>query len=875
MPVGPSNITQRAWIIVNIFTRVVEQDGGGIYWTGISYPGLVETNITIGSQVSILYMNGTVVGSELISVNGRGIDCWKVSTVWFGAVYNFWYDKASGLWIAMKIAAGSYSEYVKLNATNIPVGYAHDVAVMLNAPAITPPGQSVILNATVYNTGRNDETNITMRLIINGTTVDSKLISTLAFGTSDTLSYSWTPAIQGKYNVTAHVLPIPHENDTANNIFTEFVRVGKVNGYVLFDQTHGTDDILSYTTWANELTSEGYVVDTLNGAITQATLEKYDVFVIPQPSVTYSPNETSIVSNFVLNGHSLLLIGSNSPYLYTDLTGFAGITWLFASISFGGFLYEITTHPITNGVMSVFSLPSSSILSVASPAESIIRDPFGGTLLAVSEVGFGEVVAISTSGSFTDSTIGYADNLRLAMNTIEWLASKDTTPPSINIVSPINGTITNNTTLVVEWVGTDNDTRIHHYTVYLNGSLVADNLTTTNYTINGLVEGINNVTVVAYDMGKNSASSQVMVTVDLTPPSIKIISPANGSYVRGLVWVNTTGSDEHFELMTLYIDGQVDATYNSTGAYAYVWNTTSLVGQHTILLKAIEQAGNTAQIRVQVAVDNTMPLGEIMQPLNATYVRGVIGIQVYGYDQNLESTRVFIDQSLLHDWGNETLIHQTNWNTTAVPEGIHTITLTVVDKAGNTLKKTVTVIVDNTNPQVSISAPADSSTVDGTVSINFAATDTNIDTILLYIDNAVYNVTGQTAYSWDSQQVGDGPHVIKLAATDKAGNTGQAQVTVTTTNIQTNYVSHCGAEQEQHGVTTISYATSVHSNRHNRRRSRDRNTNLHRFAKKAFSTQGNLNPLFHVGNFYSEMKTLRSPQERVYTFSSHGPNASR
>jgi thermitase len=824
MTSGPVILTQQAWIIVNTFTRIVEQDSG-IGWTGLWYLGWVETNITIGSQLPILNMIGTVVGSELMFINGRAINCWKVSITMYNVEYDFWYDKGSGLWISMKLIASLYSyfvsEYWQLSAANVQIGYAHDVAVVLNAPKITPPRQTVFVNATVYNVGRNKETNITVQLIINGTTADSELIPTMASGSSVTLSYNWTPAVQGRYNITAYVPPILSENDMTNNIFTEFVKVEKVKGYILFDQTHGTDDILSYNAWIENLTSEGYVVNNLYGAITEATLEKYDAFVIPQATIAYSPNETYTIHNFVLNGHSLLVIGGNNPYMYTNLTDFAGITWQIANVEFSGFCNDVTSHPITNGVTSIFFLQTALILSVASPAESIIRNPLGTTMLAVSEVGYGKAVVISTGGSFTDSTIGSADNMRLAMNIMEWLAFKDTTPPSINIISPVNGTITRDTTLLVEWVGFDNDTRIHHYTVYLNGGLFADNLTTSNCTVNRLEEGNNNVTVVAYDMGKNSANSQVIVTVDLTPPSIEISSPTEGSYVRGVVWINTTGSDEHFKLMTLYIDGRVDATYDSTGAHAYAWNTASLRGQHTILLMAVDQAGNTAQVQAQVAVDNTIPLGEIIQPLNATYVHGMISIRVYSYDQDLESTRAFIDQSLLHDWGNETTIHETNWNTTAVPDGVHTITLTVVDKAGNILNETVTVTVDNTNPQVSISAPADSSTVNGKVTVRFAATDTNLNTVLLYIDNAVYNVTGQTAYSWNSQEVNDSSHVIRVVANDKAGNTGQAQVTVTTTNIQTNYVSRIASlsknntalqqsvTQLQYGIISIIVAAAV------------------------------------------------------------------
>ena len=82
--------------------------------------------------------------------------------------------------------------------------------------------------------------------------------------------------------------------------------------------------------------------------------------------------------------------------------------------------------------------------------------------------------------------------------------------------------------------------------------------------------------------------------------------------------------------------------------------------------------------------------------------------------------------------------------------------------------------------------------------------------LLLYIDNAVYNVTGQTTYSWNSQQVDDGSHTIKVVATDEAGNAGQAQVTVATTNIQTNYISRITALNKsnaslQQQVTQLQY----------------------------------------------------------------------
>jgi thermitase len=793
--VDSSDYTQSSWMIVNTYTRIIEQDSG-IGWTGMWYPGLVQTDISLGSQVSILSLNGTVIGSDIVTVKGRSIDCWKISlSLFYGFSYNFWYDKASGLWIAMQINTGSIYEDLKLEATNIPIGYAHDVAVVLNAPSITPPEQSTIINSTVYNYGRNNETNVSFQLEINGTTVASKVISSLNFNESYTLNTNWVPSIQGRYNVTAYVLPVPRENYSANNKVTEFIRVGPVKGHVLLDQTHGTDSISSYKMWMDRATSEGYAVDTLNGPITQAILQRYDVLVIPQATIPYSANETYAIQSFVSGGHGLLVFGSGNSFNYTDLTGFAHISWHFSPVN-GGFATNITEHAITKGVSSVFFLDSVSTLSVVSPATTIIREWMGGNpVLAVSEINVGKVVAVPMVGVFNDSCIIYGDNLRLAANIIAWLAWKDTTPPSITITNPNNGTITKDSNLLISWAGNDNDSAISHYAVYRNNNLIDNNVTTTSYAFSGLSEGTYNFTVVAYDLSMNSNVDYVIVTVDTTSPSIKLANPINGSFVKGLILINATGTDKHFGQMTLYIDGISTANYTNEGNYAYAWNTTSSKNGQTILisLKGIDQAGNTAQVQVQVTVDNTPPIVEIMQPMNATYVQGLVSIQTYSYDQNLENTRIYVDQNLLHDWGNETQIHRCSWNTTTFAEGIHVITLTVADKAGNTLEENETVIVDNESPHVTIATPTASSNVNGTININFTATDTNMKTLLLYIDNAVYNITGQTSYSWDSQQVGDGPHTVKVVATDKTGNIGQAQIAVTTSNIQKNYISQIQA----------------------------------------------------------------------------------
>jgi len=221
----PSNYTQSGWMIVNIFTRMVEKDSG-IYWKGMWYPGWIETNVTLGSTINLLWGSATIVDSQVILVGARPIDCWEIHIEYYGYFYKFWYDKASGLWIAMEVT-GPSKVYLILTATNVPIGfmYEHDLAVVLETPPHLQPSENTILNATVYNVGLSDEADVTLQIIINDTVVDNVTISALPANEHYTLRYPWTPTVEAIYNVTAYAPPVPGENASANNVARKTVPV--------------------------------------------------------------------------------------------------------------------------------------------------------------------------------------------------------------------------------------------------------------------------------------------------------------------------------------------------------------------------------------------------------------------------------------------------------------------------------------------------------------------------------------------------------------------------------------------------------------------------------------------------------------------------
>jgi parallel beta-helix repeat protein len=101
----------------------------------------------------------------------------------------------------------------------------HDLVASITAPAFLQLGSSSLLNATVTNSGANDEVNVESLLIINGTTVNSTIIHLLQAGNSYTLSYDWTPTVEGTHNVTAYAHPVSGETFVGNNQMTKFVTV--------------------------------------------------------------------------------------------------------------------------------------------------------------------------------------------------------------------------------------------------------------------------------------------------------------------------------------------------------------------------------------------------------------------------------------------------------------------------------------------------------------------------------------------------------------------------------------------------------------------------------------------------------------------------
>ncbi|MCK4443378.1 MAG: hypothetical protein KAW09_02465, partial [Thermoplasmata archaeon] len=103
-----------------------------------------------------------------------------------------------------------YSSILENFIAYMPVRYDHDLAVVgIEVPDINERTQMATVNATIKNLGRNQESGFRVNFLINGIPSGFRVIPSLATGNNTVVSFPWTPMVDGSYNLTIEVPPVP------------------------------------------------------------------------------------------------------------------------------------------------------------------------------------------------------------------------------------------------------------------------------------------------------------------------------------------------------------------------------------------------------------------------------------------------------------------------------------------------------------------------------------------------------------------------------------------------------------------------------------------------------------------------------------------
>jgi hypothetical protein len=282
---------------------------------------------------------------------------------------------------------------------------------------------------------------------------------------------------------------------------------------------------------------------------------------------------------------------------------------------------------------------------------------------------------------------------------------------------------------------------------------------------------------------------------DTEAPSVALIAPAAGSFLRGTVVVTANATDNVGVSRVDFFHGTTLIGSSSAAPFSVSWNTTSTSGNRTLTAQAFDAAGNPATSSpVTVMVDNSPPVPITGVPqyntISQGYVRGVVTVGWTVTDQSLSGvalTEFMQEGTVIAAMAGQPGVASYNftWDTRVLANRSYSLSIRATDNAGNVQLGYRSLTVDNVLPTANLTAPANGSVVSGNVTLNAYASDSQaLYQVIFEIDGvATFFVSGTSpgpyARTWDTTGK-SGTHTIVAVAYDRAGNSRRSNTATVT-----------------------------------------------------------------------------------------------
>ena len=568
---------------------------------------------------------------------------------------------------------------------------------------------------------------------------------------------------------------------------------------------------------------------------------------------TVAPNPVITTTLLSLKGY-VIMTGTSEPnstisvynadsgvLLGTALTAANG-TWTFLRLGIGASNFAVTATDLAGNssqLSNPITPPAPSALSF-SPDSGVVGDAITntGTLALAGSAVANSTVSVydgatllgtttangSGAWNFTTAALASGTHSFTATDTISGVTSVasaalavtiDTTAPAVPSIasfSPDSGVagdhITNVNTVTLTGAAEANAiVKVYDGATFL-GSATADGSGAWSYTTAALSNGAHSVTVTATDVAGNvsAASSTFAVTIDTAAPvapSITSFSPDSGvvgDRITNVSVLTLTGTAEANATVKVYDGATLLGSAVANGAGAWSYSTTALSsGAHNLTATASDVAGNVsaASSAFAVTIDTTAPAAPSItsfSPDSAIAGDGITNVSVLtltGTAEANSTVKIYDGATLL---GGATANGAGAWSyvTGALSNGVHSLTATAMDVAGNVgaASSATSVTVDTTAPLAPsiVSFTPDSGitgdhiTNNGALTLNGTAEANG--TIKIY-DGATLlgsaTANGSGAWNYVTAALGNGTHNLTATATDVAGNVSATSSAFTAT----------------------------------------------------------------------------------------------
>jgi len=182
----------------------------------------------------------------------------------------------------------------------------------------------------------------------------------------------------------------------------------------------------------------------------------------------------------------------------------------------------------------------------------------------------------------------------------------DNTPPSLNVTSPVNGSVVSGA-FAAFGANSSDPNGVKRVDFYRDGGVLIASDTAAPYTVvwntTTTANGAHTFYAVSTDAAGNSRTSPtVNFTVDNAPPVVSITSPTHGSTVRRKTSVTITANatdNVAVSRVEFYVGGALTCT-DTAAPYTCAWLVPNVLSNYTISAKGYDTQGNSATHAVTV-----------------------------------------------------------------------------------------------------------------------------------------------------------------------------------------------------------------------------------------------------------------------------------
>ena len=293
-------------------------------------------------------------------------------------------------------------------------------------------------------------------------------------------------------------------------------------------------------------------------------------------------------------------------------------------------------------------------------------------------------------------------------------------------------------------------------------------------------EGSHTVDVRPIRSGIPGTEETITVIVDQTVPSVNFAAPAVGAYIKGSTAITGTASDNNgVARVEVSTNGGLNySTATGTTSWSTSLDTTGLPdGARVLYARATDVTGLLGLASIPVTIDNNAPTAGVTSHASGELVSGVVHLTGTAADGvGLEKVEVKFGP-VAYQPADGTTSWNYDFNTVSIPNGSYQVFVRATDFSGNFAETSITLIVDQSFPQVSTISINDGDFLKGTVALSGTVTDgdgtSDIATVEVKVGSGSYqpavHATGNWTYDLVTTAFTGGSKTVTVRVTDQVG----------------------------------------------------------------------------------------------------------